>query len=408
MYFYAARQPILDAEKSLYGYELLFRDSLVNVFPDIDEDEATSRMIEGSQFTLGIDDFTGSKPAFINFTLDTILKKYPFMLSHEHLVVEILETVQPGKRLLEEVKELKESGYMLALDDYEHKSVWKHFFPYIDIIKIDVQVSTREDIEFLKKEIEPFPQIKLLAEKVETNEQFQEAVELGFTYFQGFFFSKPEVVKSKALSPAQMTLAELLYETSKTEPDLPSITKIFERDVNLSYKLLRYSNSSIFRRRAEISTIKQALIVLGQKELKRFLSVLFTAQVSTDKPAELMRLSMTRAKFSEGLSELMAPNEDSSKAFLTGLLSLIDAILDESIENIMERLPLADDIKDALVKGEGKLAELIELIIVYEKAEWDAANTLIEKLSLDKEKVPDVYHDAAQWANQQMQALGEE
>ena len=142
MYFYAARQPILDKNKQLFGYELLFRDGLVNAFPNIDGDEATSKMIEGSQFSFGLDDFLGDKPGFINFTLETLVKKYPSMLPREQIVVEVLETIQPGKRLLAECQELKEQGYTLALDDYVHRNVWRHFYPYVDIIKIDVRTTT--------------------------------------------------------------------------------------------------------------------------------------------------------------------------------------------------------------------------------------------------------------------------
>jgi c-di-GMP-related signal transduction protein len=406
MYFYAARQPILDRDKNLFAYELLFRDGLENVFPDIDGDEATSRMIAGSQFNFGLDDFLGDKLGFINFTLDTLLKKFPSMLPKEQVVVEILETVQPGKRLLAECQDLKEQGYLIALDDYIHQPVWRHFYPYIDIIKIDFRETSNETIQEVLKATAAFPNIKLLAEKVETIEEFQMALNMGFSYFQGYFFSKPEMLQSKALSPAQMTLAELLYETSKAEMDLAKITSIFERDVNLSYKLLRYSNSAVFKRRSEIETIKQALVVLGQLELKKFLSVLFTAQVSSEKPAELMRLAMTRAKFAEGIAT-MHRKTDIAKAFLTGMMSLMDAILDEPMTSVMSKLPLSKDIKDALVNNEGLLAEYLELVKCYEQGMWQAANIAIEKLRLDANLLPDAYHEAVQWANEQMKALGD-
>ncbi|MDP4943913.1 MAG: HDOD domain-containing protein [Alishewanella sp.] len=406
MFFYSARQPILDRNKALFGYELLFRDGVDNAFPDIDGDEATSKMIEGSQFAFGLDDFLGDKPGFINFTLETLLKKYPSMLPKEQVVIEVLETVQPGKRLLAECQQLKEQGYVLALDDYEHKHVWRHFYPYIDIIKIDFRSTNSEQIEEIKTAIADFPNIKLLAEKVETIEEFQQAMDQGFAYFQGYFFSKPEMMQAKALSPSQLALAELLYETSKADMDLVQIAEVFKRDVTLSYKLLRYSNSAIFRRRTEIDTIKHAIVVLGQAELKKFLSLLFTAQISTDKPAELMRMAMTRANFAEGLAALSGtvPLE---KAFLTGMMSLMDAILDESIESVMEKLPLSADIKDALVNKEGVLADYIRLIEYYETAHWTEATSTIKHLNLPVEKVPDAYHQAVQWANEQMKALGE-
>ena len=259
MYFYAARQPILDLNKKLYAYELLFRDSINNVFPDIDGDEATSKMVEASKFNMGISDFTANKPAFINFTLETLSKGYPEMLSPEEVVVEILETIKPGKRLLALCKDLFEKGYTLALDDYEHQTVWEHFYPYIKIIKIDWQNSTLDEIKEIIAAIANYPHIELLAEKVETYEEYNQAVELGCVLFQGFFFAKPEMMKTKTLTPSQMAMAELLYETSKPELDLAGITSVFERDVSLSYKLLRYANSAMFKRRSEISTIKQAL-----------------------------------------------------------------------------------------------------------------------------------------------------
>lgn len=405
MYFYAARQPILNRDKELIGYELLFRDSLENVFPNINEDEATSRLIEGSQLSLGLEDMTGDKPAFINFTLETLVKGYAKTLGTNEVVVEILETVQPGKRLLAAVKELKELGYTIALDDYKHAPVWRHFYPFVDIIKIDWIDTSIEQIKEIIEQTKDFPSIQFLAEKVETPEQFEQAMELGFHYFQGFFFAKPEVVQSRALAPNEMTLAELLYETSSPEMDLKKVTEVFERDVNLSYKLLRYSNSAAFKRRAEISTIKQALVVLGAEELKRFLSVLFTAQVASDKPPELMRLSLTRAKFAEILSEQAGQYQESSKAFLTGMLSLIDGILDQSMESVLEKLPLSEEIKLAILKREGRLAEYLGLVEAYEKAMWDEANEIKAQLKLNADEIPAAYHDALQWANIQMDAM---
>ncbi|MGI5309592.1 EAL and HDOD domain-containing protein [Rheinheimera sp. WS51] len=404
MYFYAARQPILTRDKELYAYELLFRDGITNAFPDIDGNEATSRMIEGSQFSYGLEDFLGDKLGFINFTLPTLQKKFPSMLPQEQVVIEILETVQPSKVLLAECVELKNNGYIIALDDYVHKSVWRHFYPYIDIIKIDFRTSSIEQMNEVKEAISDFPHIKLLAEKVETIEEYNTAMEMGFAYFQGYFFAKPEMLQAKALSPAQTTLVELLYETSRPEIDLRKITQVFERDVNLSYKLLRYSNSAIFKRRAEVETIKHALVVLGQAELKKFLSLLFASQINSDKPAELMRMSMTRARFCEELAAIQGKT-DSSKAFLTGLMSLMDAILDESIESVMEKLPLASEIKQALTEKKGILAGFIALIEAYESAHWKNANIIIEKLGLEKDKVPTAYHTAVQWANEQMKAL---
>jgi EAL and modified HD-GYP domain-containing signal transduction protein len=404
MYFYAARQPILNRNKELIGYELLFRDGVDNVFPNIDGDEATTRLIEGSQFNFGLEDLTDNKPAYINFTLETLLKGYPTILGKDAIVVEILETIQPGKRLLAIVKDLKGKGYTLALDDYTHQPVWRHFYPFIDIIKIDFLTLDTDNIHDIIADLKQYPHIKLLAEKVETHEMYNLALELGFDYFQGFFFSKPEMVQSKALPPSEMALAELLYETSSVEINLQKITGVFERDVNLSYKLLRYSNSAAFAKRAEVNTIKQALIILGANEIKKLLSLLFAAQVSADKPVELLRLSLTRARFAELLAISHGQFKDTGMAFLTGMMSLMDAILDQSMESVMSKLPLSDEIKAALLKNEGLLAKYLNLVKYYEQANWSAANEMTKELNLGG-KVPDAYHEALGWVSEQMQLI---
>ncbi len=404
MHFYAARQPILDKEKKLFAYELLFRDSIINVFPDIDADEATTKMIEASNFNLGISEFTGNKPAFINFTLETLIQGYPETLTTEEVVVEILETVKPGKKLLSICKDLNEKGYTIALDDYIHQSVWQHFYPFIHIIKIDWQDTSLETIKAVKVAIKDFPHIKLLAEKVETYEEYNQALELDFELFQGFFFAKPEMVKTKSLSPSQMAMAELLYETSKKDLDLASITSVFERDITLSYKLLRYANSPIFKRRNEISTIKQALVTLGSGELKRFLGLMFASNINPEKPSELINAAMARAKFAELMASEVKPPLDSSIAFLTGLLSLIDAIVDEDLASILAKLPLAQEIKDTLLTRKGVMAALIQLLEFIERAEWSKTTVVIEKLGLEKDHVVKNYNEAIAWADEQSDA----
>jgi len=402
MYFYDARQPILDINKKLYAYELLFRDSINNVFPtNIDGDEATSKMIEASKFNMGITEFTSNKPAFINFTLETLIQGYPEMLTNEEIVVEVLETVKPGKKLLSLCKDLHSKGYKVALDDYEHQSVWVHFYPFVKIIKIDMQKTNDDAVNEVITAIKDYPHIDLLAEKVETYEKYEQAQRLGFKYFQGFFFAKPEMVKTKNLSPSQIAMAELLYETSKPELDLTGITSVFERDISLSYKLLRYANSAIFKRRSEVSTIKQALIILGSGELKRFLGLMFAVTANPDKPTELIKIAMIRAKFCELIAHDMNATVDVSIAFLTGLLSKIDAILDEELNIVLEKLPLSAEIKDPLLTRKGTMAAIIRLVEFIELAQWNKTNIVMEKLKLNTEQVLKHYNEALAWTDEQ-------
>ena len=401
MYFYAARQPILDVNKKLFAYELLFRDSINNVFPGIDGDEATSKIIEASKFNMGISDFTGNKLAFINFTLETLTQGYAEMLTNEEVVIEILETIKPGKKLLALCKDLHSKNYIIALDDYVHQSVWAHFYPFIKIIKIDVQKTKFEHVDEIIEAIKDYPHIDLLAEKVETYQEYEKAKQLGFKYFQGFFFAKPEMVKTNNLSPSQLAMAELLYQTSKSELDLISITQVIERDISLSYKLLRYANSAIFKRQSDISTIKQALVILGLAELKRFLGLMFAVTANPSKPNELIKLAMTRAKFCELVAHDMGPKVDNSIAFLIGLLSMIDAILDQDLTDVLDKLPLAAEIKDPLLTRKGIMAALIKLVEFIEHAQWDKTNFVMEKLQLDKDKAVKHYNEALAWADEQ-------
>ncbi|MCC2604532.1 EAL and HDOD domain-containing protein [Planctobacterium marinum] len=401
MAFYAARQPILDINKSVYAYELLFRESLKNVFPDVCENEATSKMIDGLQTNLGLDTLTQNKLAFINFTHDTLIDRYPLLLPNDQVVVEVLETVRPGKKLLAAVKEIKEQGYIVALDDYVHEPVWKHFYPYTDIIKIDWQAMTVDEIKEVITAIEEYPQIKLLAEKVETHEDYQTAVDLGFSYFQGYFFSKPEVLKGYSLQPSQLALAQLMSEMAEEEPNINKITRAFEIDVNMSFKLLKYAQSSLFNRtQQEVSNIKQAIVAIGLQELRRFVSLMFTAQFKTDKPHELTVMSLTRARFCESIAALPGQKVDKSSAFLVGLLSLLDAMLDTSIEELLEKLPLAESIKTALIKGEGLMADYINLVRRYEKAEWEEAYFISMKINADSDRTANSFVEAQTWATE--------
>ncbi|WP_416308211.1 EAL and HDOD domain-containing protein [Neptunicella sp. SCSIO 80796] len=404
MAFFAARQPILDIDKQLFAYELLFRESLDNVFPEtMDAEEATSRMVEGLQFNLGLDCLTQNKCAFINFTHESLIKQYPQLLPNDQVVVEVLETVKPGKQLLAAIIELKEKGYTIALDDYIHHRIWLHFFPYIDIIKIDWKETSLETIKKVIEAIKTFPHIKLLAEKIESHDEFNIAVGLGFSYFQGYFFSQPEVLQSRAISASQMSLANLMVELSQAEPDIDSVTRVIEQDVNLSFKLLRYTQSPLFKRRSEISTIKHALSVLGNQELRRFISVLFTAQFADNKPPELTNMSLVRACFCESLACLTGHEQQKESAFLIGLLSLLDALLDTSLEELLEKLPLTDNIKQALLNHHGIFGQFLELLTALEHADWPKVTQLEKSVNISKKQAGELYQGALQWANQRQE-----
>jgi len=398
MFYYVARQPILDRDKKLFAYELLFRDGLNNAFPQISADEATSKLVESSQFTSGIEDITGGKQAFINFAETAIINQLPTLLPNETVVVEVLETVTPNKALIEALSSIKDKGYTIALDDFVYDKSWDAVFPYIDIIKIDIQISGLAEINDLRRKLKDH-NLKYLAEKVETYEEFQLGMQLGFDYFQGYFFSKPEVIQKRALNPSQMAFAELLFETSKIDMNVDRVCASLEHDLGLSYKLLRFVNSSAFHRSRKIENLKQAVVFLGQKELQKLVAVIAAAQLGDDKPSELMRLSITRARFCEHIITLAGKPEQGAKAFLTGLMSLIDAIMDDELASVLERIPLSDDIYSALIERRGLLAYVLALAVSFENADWQRAAQLSQKLKISEAELPDLYLDASVWAN---------
>ena len=326
------------------------------------------------------------------------------MLPPEHLVVEILETVRPGKKLLESCRQLKHKGYTIALDDYEHQAVWKHFYPLTDIIKIDFQHTSLAEIQDIILAIRAFPHIKLLAEKVETLDQFNQAKNLGFDYFQGYFFSKPEVLSRNSLQDGHMTLLNLMAELADPETDIDKITQVFETDVSLSFKLLRYVQSPLFKRTVSVDSLKQAIVLLGQDELRRFVSVLFSAQLTATKPTELSVMAMTRAKFCENLALKSAKREQKSAAFLVGMLSLLDGLLDASLADLLAKLPLSNTISDALLRQTGFLAVLLACCPFAEEGDWQQLAVLSAQLKLDQEVVLLSYTEAMLWSTEQVNA----
>jgi len=398
MEVYVARQPVLDRNKKTYGYELLFRGGMTNVFPGIDGDTATSKVLSNSFFSIGIEQVTGGKKALINFTEELLIKKIPLMFPHEKVMVEVLEEVKPKKEVVSACKDLVEKGYEIALDDFVYKSDLKPLIALAKVIKIDFMASPMEEIKTLVDNLSDYNVI-FLAEKVETYEKFQQGLDMGFEYFQGYFFSKPEILKGKDISPSKLSLLRLIAEANKEDFSFDALEKAIHQDVSISYKLMRYINSAYFRRVQEISSIKHAILLLGEKEIRRFISLMGMASLASDKPDELIRTSIIRARLCELVGKDSTSSVDNSALFTLGLFSLIDAIMDEDIKGLMEKLPLSDSIKGALVNNEGHLADYLGLASFYENGDWEGVHKIAESVGIKDEKIPELYMDAVGWAD---------
>jgi len=398
MYSYVARQPILDEQKNIKAYELLFRDGKSNAFPDIDPDEATSNILTNNHLTLGLEKVTANLPAFINFHEDALLKHFPSFLDPASVIIEILEDVPASNALLQTCKLLKKKGFKLALDDFELDSKWNKFLPYIDIIKFDIlAVSFEEIAEFIKQV--NLSHLVFLAEKVETLEQFEELKSIGCTLFQGYFFAKPEIMKQKRLSMSKQSILELLSYSSEEQFDFNEMSALFEQDPGLTYKLLRFINSPIYGRRQEITSLKHALVYIGDIELKKFIALLALSDLCQDKPTEIMRMSLARAKFCEQISKHRQDNENPPKAFLTGILSLIDGILDQDLNTVMNILPIHCEIKAALISGENYLSTYLILSQSIERGNWAQSAMVCNELNLNFDTCSEAHQTALEWAD---------
>lgn len=396
---YIARQPILDRKKSLFAYELLFRDGLANYMPNIDGDTATSKLLSSSFLTIGIDKITFGKRAFINFTQNLLETDIPLMFPRETTVVEILEDVIPTPRVTDACRKLSAGGYYLALDDFVFKLELLPLIALADIIKVDFRVTPHSEIKRILQKFRT-RRIKFLAEKVETNEEFRDALNMGFEFFQGYFFSKPEIVKGKEISGSQMQYLNFMIEISKPNYDLSQLEAIISRDISMSYKLLRYVNSPYIKRSAETTSVKQALLILGKDETSRLLSLIGLSKLASSKPDELIKSASIRAKFCENLGTVSGYPARYDELFLLGLFSNLDAILDQSMDEIVEQLPLGTSIKEALVHRKGELASYLELAEFYERGEWDSVKGSAAKMSIPENLIPNIYLEACSWTNE--------
>ncbi|WP_438865480.1 EAL and HDOD domain-containing protein [Neptunicella sp.] len=404
MFAYVARQPIMDKDQNVCAYELLFRDGKENCFPNIQPDEATSRILANNHLTLGLEDIACHKTSFINFHRDSLLNDFPSMLDPEHVVVEIVETIPTTEEMVNACKKIKDKGYKLALDDYTFDARWDIFMPYIDIIKVDTHLS---DYQTIAGKIEKLQKanIQLLAEKVETHEEFNLYNNLGFNLFQGYFFAKPEVIKQKNLPTSKLALVELMKESANSSFSFDRVNAILERDVGLAYMLLRFINNPTVNKRYEITSLRHALNYMGEVELKKFISILALAKLGDEKPMELLHMSLVRAKFCELISHARKDVDNPPKGFLVGLFSLLDALLSQNLNDVVNKLPIDLEIKQALMGEKGRLADYLSVAKAFESANWLNLIRLSKELAVDQKLLHSLFNQAIVWGNGVRQTL---
>ena len=395
---YIARQAIQDRNATTVGYELLFRDSQDNHFPEIDHDIATSKLIIQYHIHGDIEAISLGKLAFINFTEKCLVNKYPLMFDKDSIIIELVGHKAPTNRLLKIVKYYCEKGYSIALTEYDLNEHWDIIFPYIKLIKVDMEKTNAKRLPPLVKRLKPFG-IKLAAERVETKFQLQSLTEVGFNYYQGFFYHEPEIIEGQTLAPMKTQMLSLLSETFNSPLDFDKIAEIISHDVNLTIGLLKMVNNVSTGTRVEITSLKQAAAYLGEDKLKQFVSILALSKLTSEHTDEVSKQALITGK----LMTAIAANGEFSKvkdfAFITGLLSSIEVLLSMPMAEIVKTMPLADPIVEALVHHEGLLGELLKLSTAYITGTDDAVLEKFKNYGLDTNFIKNEFVEASKWCS---------
>ncbi|MBU5453885.1 EAL and HDOD domain-containing protein [Caproiciproducens sp. MSJ-32] len=396
MDIFIARQGIYDREEKVVAYELLYRNSTINSFNSNVEDElATYQLIENIN-AFGIDKLTNNKIGFVNFPEQLINKNIATLLPKDKVVIEILENVKPTEEVMKNLKKLKKQGYSLALDDVEREEDLKEFVDLIDVVKVDFILSSKEKREKIAKLCKKH-NIKMLAEKIENIEALNEAKKLGFHYFQGYYYSKPSIFLGKDIKIKNSSVFLILAELIKENSDLEKIENMIKRDVALTYKFLKFINSSYFDFIEEISSIKEAILLIGKEELMKWLSVLSFIELSSNSNDEHTYNTVIRAKYCEKLAELIC-YEKKEEAFLVGLFSNLHLMMEKDLKILLEDLPINNNIKEALLGKNCILKNILDLVLAYEKVEEEKIIKLCALLGVDEGKLWDLYFHSLEWS----------
>lgn len=395
---FIARQPIFRRDWSLYGYELLFRSDWSNRAEFEDGDSATSEVIMNTFTVFGLNDLVGENPAFINLTRRFLTGDLPLPLPSEQTVVEVLEDTTLDRELIDSIKQLRSQGFSIALDDFRHRPGTEKILPWVDIVKIEMGDLRKPDAANMIAGLRKYD-VRILAEKLESREDFEHCRELGCDLFQGYFLSPPKVESDRNLSSNRQAVLDLLVRVNDPDADLEDLEKLIQRDISLSYKLLRYINSAYYRRSYPIESIRQAVVMLGLRELRRWASIVSLCSLS-DTPDELIKLLLIRAKLCELIARDLAPDYPDA-AFMAGLFSDLDEVLGKPMAEVVGQLPISDVIRQALVDHTGPVGMALQRATEYERADQRA----LKDPALSPDQIRQHYLNAVNWQQEMIAAL---
>jgi EAL and modified HD-GYP domain-containing signal transduction protein len=396
---YIARQPIVDGKHNLVAYELLFRDAPNTQAARIENDAAAGiDVISNALCNMGTQWLLKGKLAFINMDTHTLLSDFSSLLPADKVVLEILETVQATPEVLDKIRAFKQAGFRIALDDYVYTPERADLLPLADYVKVDVLGNAPADTINTIKQARRHP-AKLLAEKVEKREQFEQYKKLGFELFQGYYFARPENLSAKVVNPTQATVIQLM-EKVRQEADLKQIEEGFKRDVALTFKLLRYINSAGFGLTCEVQSIRHAVSILGYKPLSKWLTLLLVTASPSPMAPVLSRTAVTRGRLCELLGAYHLSRGELDNLFITGVFSLLDALLETPMDQLMERVHLPENVADALLHRSGIYGPLLSLAEACELGDAARIERLAEDLFLSPDQVNEAHLNALAWVEQ--------
>ncbi|HUJ34933.1 MAG TPA: HDOD domain-containing protein [Solirubrobacteraceae bacterium] len=385
---FVARQPIFTRTLDVAGYELLFRDGQASRALVADPEGATASVVLNSFTEIGLERLVGTKPAWVNVSREFVLSGLARTLPPNVVGLEILEDELLDERFVHALIELKRRGYRLALDDFEYTVSAERLLRLVDVVKLDVLAMGRDRMSREVARLRPYG-ATLLAEKVETHEDHAWCVELGCDLFQGFFFCRPELLHNRGIVATRASMLEVVSDLQDPTVQLGQLERKISRDVALSFRLLRYINSAFFGLRFEISSIGQALALLGVENLRRWATLTVLATVD-GKPPELTVTALVRARFCELAGEQL-PGPRPGELFTLGLFSVIDALMDAPIEDVVAQIPFPPDMRYALVHRAGEKGVLLESVTALEAGDFDRAQRLVRGAG-------DLYLQALMWA----------
>lgn len=399
---FIARQPIFDRDQQVVAYELLYRDSEHNAAVIDDPDRATTTVFVNSFMELGLDRVLDRLPGYINMSRPLLLGEVELPRTDNPIVLEVLEDIVPDEGLLEALRWRRREGYRIALDDFRYATELMPLLELADVVKLDIRQLGPAGVEEHIRLMRGYPGMTLLAEKVETPEEFEHCAELGFDLFQGYFFCKPKVLRGRRAEPAELAVLELLGKLNDPEFRFDELAAIVERDVSLCYKLLRFVNSAYFNLPRRIGSVQHALVILGRANVRVWMSLIALSRVE-GKPHELLVTSLTRARMCQRLAERLDWDSDPDTYFLGGLFAAIDAFVDRPKEEVVPSLSLNEEIENGVLHGSGPIGRVLDLVLHSERADWEGADLL----GLSAQRVNDLYVEAVRWASQTAEAVRE-